>query len=175
MPLNAAGNKKPAFGSIRPLAPLCLVIVAMLPQGARPILAQSKDSIIGAWLLDRSKSDFMPDTNIQSRTMLFEAIDTGFKCTITTLRLGGNGETTTESTFTAHYDGKDVPIDSSALDTVSLRRIDANTIERTGKIKSKSVETATLTVSPDRKVLTIVTKGSVDGEDYSSTQVFNRK
>ena len=39
-----------------------------------------------------------------------------------------------------------------------------------------ATETATWTISPDRQVLTIVTKGKdANGGDYSSTQVYDRK
>lgn len=138
-----------------------------------PVHGQSKDSILGTWVLDRGKSDFMPDNNnLFSRTMIFEAIDNGFNCTI---RTESTRRDMAETKYTAHYDGKDAPIDVSALDTVSLRRIDANTIERTGKIRGKAVETATMKVSADGKTLIITTKGSIDGQNYSSTQVFDRK
>jgi hypothetical protein len=126
--------------------------------------------------LDLAKSDFMPENDaLRSRTMVFEAIDKGVKCTITTLTERGNGRVTVDNNYAAQYDGKDVPIDSSALDTVALRRVDANTVERTGKIRGKAVETATMKVATDGKVLTVTTEGSINGQDYSSTQVFNRQ
>src|SRR4051794_35899932 len=93
--------------------------------------AQAKDSIIGTWVLDRAKSEFTPDNpNLFSRTMIFEPIDNGFNCII---RTESTRRDMSETKYTARYDGKDAPIDVSVLDTVALRRIDANTIERTGK------------------------------------------
>jgi hypothetical protein len=135
--------------------------------------AQSKDSIIGTWVLDRGKSEFAPDNpNLFSRTMIFEAIDNGFNCII---RTESTRRDMSETKYTARYDGKDAPIDVSVLDTVSLRRVDANTVERTGQIRGKAVETAVMKVSADGKTLTVTTKGSFDGENYNSTQVFDRK
>jgi hypothetical protein len=153
-----------------------VVLVASLLAVGPAVSAQSKDSIVGTWILNRGKSDFTPDTGgLQTRRMIFEAIDNGVKCTMTTLYEAGNGRTTIDSSYTAHYDGKDVPIDSSALDTVALTRVDPNTIGRTGKIRGKKVETATMKVSADGKILTVTTLGSIDGEDYGSTQVFERQ
>ena len=64
---------------------------------------------------------------------------------------------------------------SQALDTVAVKRINANTVERSGKVAGKIVETATRTVSADGKTLTIVTKGNLDGTEYSSTQVYEKQ
>lgn len=142
---------------------------------SRPMLGQ-KDSLLGTWVLNRGSSDFMPENEtLQSRTMFFEAAENGVKCTITTVNEAGNGRTTIDNTYLARYDGKDVPIDSSALDTVALKRIDANSVERIGKIRGKRVETATMKISADGKVLTVTTMGSIDGRDYRSTQIFERQ
>src|SRR5262252_4123694 len=75
---------------------------AAFGQGANPL--------VGTWELDLSKSDFNPETAIRERTMVFAAVDNGMTCKMTTLTERGNGRVTTESTYTAHYDGKDVPI-----------------------------------------------------------------
>ena len=47
-------------------------------------------------------------------------------------------------------------------------------IERVGKIKGAVVETSTWKLSPDGKTLTITTKGKIEGQDYSNTQLFER-
>jgi hypothetical protein len=135
-------------------------------------LAQSKDPLIGAWQINRAKSEFTPDNTLQSRTITIEAKGNGISAVQQTVVEAGN---TVTSEYAAGYDGKDSPISGSLLDTVALKRVNANTTERTGKIRGQAVETATMTVSANGKVLTITTKGSVDGNDYSSTQVFDRQ
>jgi hypothetical protein len=137
-----------------------------------PLIAQTRDVFAGTWLLSRGKSDFDPPSAFFSRTMILTAADGGYSCEIKTI---SDRHETFESIYTARLDGTDAPFMDARMDTVSLRRIDANTIEQTGKIKGKLVETATMKVSPDGKVLTKITKGSVNGEDYSSTQIFNRQ
>ena len=63
----------------------------------------------------------------------------------------------------------------SRIATELLRDIDANTVERTGKTRGEVTETATRKLSADGKTLTIVTKGTNAGMEYSSTQVFTRE
>jgi len=135
-------------------------------------LAQSKDPLIGTWQINRAKSEFMPDNTLQNRTMTIAAKGNGISAVQQTVVEAGY---TVTSEYAAGYDGKDSPISGSLLDTVALKRVNANTVERTGKIRGQAVETATMTVSTGGKVLTITTKGSVDGNDYSSTQVFDRQ
>jgi len=53
--------------------------------------------------------------------------------------------------------------------------VDPLTIERTGKIKGAVVETGVWALSPDGKVLTVTTKGDVNGAKYSNVQVFERE
>jgi hypothetical protein len=153
-----------------------ILAAALCYPGVRPTLGQSKDPLIGEWVLNLGKSDFMPDNPPQKRTMTFAAKDNGINCVIRTVISGGldNGSVS-ESDFTARYDGKDYDISESILDTISLKRIDANTIERKGKVHGAVVETATMKLSENGKVLTVTTKGSIGGIDYSSTQVFDRR
>ena len=135
-------------------------------------IGQSKDPMVGSWLMDRGKSEFTPPNLFFKRTMTIEAIDGGITCVTKTV---DDRRASVETSYSARYDGKDVPIDGSALDTVALRRIDANTVELAGKIKGKVVETATMKVSADGKLITITTKGSLNERLYSSTQVFGRQ
>ena len=133
---------------------------------------QAKDSLLGNWVLDRGKSVFDPDTTLQSRSLEFTAKDGGVSFLQKTVQANGN---TVQIDFAAKYDSKDVPISGSQLDAVSLKRVNANTVERAGKVKGMTAETATMVVSNGGKTLTITTKGSVDGVDYSSTQVYEKQ
>lgn len=143
---------------------------------ARPLAGQSKDRLMGTWVLDLAKSSFVPDNPPQKRTLVFTPKDNQVQSVMRTTVNGGldNGMIS-ESDFTAKYDGKDYEISESILDTVSLKKIDPNTIERIGKIRGVAVETATMKLSPDGKLLTITTKGSVSGRSYSSIQVFEKE
>jgi hypothetical protein len=139
-------------------------------------MGQTKDPLIGTWLLDLTKSTFDPGPPPDgARTMIFAPVDNGFKHTTRT-STQNNGAFDIVIEYTAKYDGKDYPMDPEAtVDHVSLKRIDANTVERTGKIRGKVAETVTMKVSPDGKTLTVTTKGTFQGDDYSSEQVFDRQ
>ena len=139
---------------------------------AAAAFGQAKDALVGNWVLDRGKSSFEPDTALLNRSLSFEAKDGGVSFNQKTVQGNGN---TTEINFTAKFDGKDVPIEGSQLDTVALKRVDANTVERTGKVKGQVAENVTMKVSNGGKMLTITTKGSIEGVDYSSTQVYQKQ
>ena len=181
-------------------------LAAVRAEAARAAAASStigQTGIAGKWRLDRPKSTFTetrpargagagaggggggggraggaaPDAQLHWRTMVIEAVGDGIKHTTDT-KIGNNDTGFFREEYTAKFDGQDTPIfiKATALDTVALKRIDANTIERVGKIAGKEAETSTWKVSPDGRVLTVTMKGSVpDGPQYSSVQVFNRE
>ncbi len=140
------------------------------------LAGQTKDPLIGTWRLDLTKLTFDPGPPPDgARTMIFESMDNGFKHTMRT-KTENDGAFDVVLEYTAKYDGKDYKMDpESPLDTVSLKRIDANTVKRTGKTHGKVVETMTMKVSADGKTLTVTTMGNFQGDDYSSVQVFDRQ
>ena len=140
------------------------------------------DPFFGNWELSRAKSTFLPDTDaatIDSRTMTLEPTGNAIHHSVVTKRggsSGGNLEGLVTVEYTYKYDGKDVPVvGGSALGTVSLKRIDKNTVERTGKVQGQTVETQSWRLSSDAKTLTITTRGTLAATPYSSTQVFERQ
>ena len=79
--------------------------------------------------------------------------------------------------YTAQYDGKDHPITGSPMaDTVSLKRLDANTTERTDKKGGKVTQTLTRKVSSDGKTLTVTYKGTdAKGQPINNVGVFEKQ
>ena len=130
------------------------------------------DPVIGVWTLDRARSTFTPDVDLESRTITFTAVDSAIRQTTVTYAPGSNNAHQVQ--YTARYNQKDYTILNSFLELVSLKRIDRNTVERIGKVGAQVVETDTRRVSPDGKTLTITTRGIRDGVSYSSVQVFDR-
>jgi hypothetical protein len=152
---------------------LVLLMGALLSIGFRPAIGQTKDPFVSSWILDADKSQFVPGPGPEDRKMIFEAKENGIRHTTKTLNAFLS--TTDDIDYTAKFDGKDYPITGTGLDTVSLKRIDANTIERTGKVRGKVTETGAMKVSADGKVLTVSLKGSYNGQDYSSVQILTRE
>jgi hypothetical protein len=131
------------------------------------------DPLIGSWLLNRGKSTFT-GTIPEKRVIRMEAVGAEVHCFIDTYPMA-NDSGFNRVEFRAAYDGKDYPVKGSALETVSLKRIDPRTVERIGKIKGQAIETVTARVSADGQSLTMTTKGTANGVPYSSMQLFERQ
>ncbi len=155
-------------------ATTALLIVLLAGAAAQIASARdaAKDPFVGTWVLDPVKSDFSPDPTPDRRTMEFDARDGGLYHATRTVAGFGNTDVVD---YTAKFDGKDYLVSGSVLDSVSLKRIDANTIERAGKIRGQVTETCRMTVSPDGKMLTMKIQGSAYGRKYQSTQVYHRQ
>lgn len=138
----------------------------------QPAFGQSQNLFLGKWTLDPDKSQFAPGPAPAQRTMILEMKNGSLHHLTDTY--GGNGGLSTID-YTAKFDGADYPIEGTAIDTVSLKHIDANTIERTGKVRGMPTETCTMKVSNDGKTLTMTVKGSYYGTNYASTQVYQRE
>lgn len=156
-----AGNSRRSFVFLT--AGLCSAIAAF---------GQKPDPFIGIWLIDSTTSEFIPGPGPANRKMTISAVNNGLR--IAFADVGGFFDEKTDSVVL--FDGMDHPADPVLpVDTYSIRRENTATIERTGKIRGSSVETANFTISPDRKTLTVKTKGSIKGSDYSSTQVLTKQ
>jgi hypothetical protein len=79
---------------------------------------------------------------------------------LATYKTNGDEMTMTEPTgesYTAKLDGKDYPVKGAYYyNSVSLKRIDKNTIEETDKRNGTVVDVSRMTVSPDGKKMTVV-------------------
>lgn len=79
--------------------------------------------------------------------------------------------------YTATYDGKDAPVKGApAYDSVSVKRIDANSTEQIRKKEGKSVQTMTRKVSADGKTMTVTTRGKDEsGHTINTVAVYDRQ
>jgi hypothetical protein len=88
----------------------------------------------------------------------------------------GNGSPLSTYNYTAKFDGKPYPIPNWGKANVTLKRVDASTIERTLDGAEIGKETARWTLSTDRKTLTVVAKGTdATGVAYTSTQIYEKR
>src|SRR5262249_17821008 len=153
-----------------------LLMVAVMVSPSRSVPAQASEPLIGVWNVDVFKSTYVTSQPPVRRTITFEAAGDGLKFTQETTNRGFNISETVKVEYTAKIDGKDYPIVNSGLDTVALKKIDATTYERIGKIKGMQTETATMKLSNRNRTLTITTKGTTDtGAEYARTEVFNKQ
>ena len=151
---------------------IIFAVLSVLSVGQGVMVAQSvSDAALGAWTLNHAKSTFSGAVPYR-RITKFEVVGDAIKETTYTM---STDKPSVLVEYTARLDGNDYPISNSILTTVSLKRVDDRTVERTGKIRGQVVETETRTVSDNGKVLTVTTKGTRDGTGYSSVQVYDRQ
>jgi len=153
-------------------------VVAMLTLAAPVIVvevsAQMADPVIGTWTLNVAKSTFTPGPPVKSGVVTFEAAGQGVRV-VADLEDGLGKKAHTE--YMANYDGKDVPIKgATGVDMVSLKRIDANTAQRTDKMSGKEVQTYTRKIAADGKTMTVTQKGTgPDGKPFTNVMLFEKK
>jgi hypothetical protein len=132
------------------------------------------DPLVGTWVLNVAKSKYTPGPPPKEQTTIFEAAGQGLK--VTTKGTDSAGKPTM-TTYTANYDGKDYPVTGNPdWDMVSLKRINANTVEFTRKRAGKVVQTATSVVSKDGKTRTITSTGvNAQGQKIHNVGVYDKK
>ena len=153
------------------------VVVALgvvLGAGIVSLSAQVIDPRIGTWKLNVAKSQFNPGPANQSLTVKVEPSGQGEK--VATEAVNADG-TRTATQYTANFDGKDYPLTGSQVaDTVSLKRVDARTTERTDKKGGTVAQTLRRVVSQDGKTMTVTLKGkNAEGQDVNNVLVFEKQ
>ena len=153
-----------------------LLVGTVLAIGAIGVAAaaDATESVVGVWKLNLAKSTYNPGPAPKSQTRAYKATADGIDMMYTGVAADGSA-VNGKSTF--KYDGKDYPISGSAdFDTLSLQRIDGNTIESTQKKAGKVVGTTIRSVSSDGKVLTLKSKGTdAKGKAYDNVMVFDKQ
>ena len=136
--------------------------------------AQQTDPFIGTWKINVEKSKFSPGPPLKSGFVKYEPTADGM--TKTTADLVAGDETKQHIEYTAKDDGKDYPITGMpTVDTVSVKKIDANTVERTDKKDGKVVGTVTRRISSDGKTITVTIQGSnAQGQPVNNTVVLEK-
>src|SRR3954462_14220753 len=114
-------------------------IVCMVFILAISVFAQT-DPLVGTWKLNVSKSKYTPGPPAKEQTITYAAVPNGLKTTVT--GVDGSGKKMAYG-YTAYFDGKDVPETGvgtpNGMNMISIRRVDANTTEYTGKKGGKVV------------------------------------
>lgn len=119
----------------------------------------------GTWRVNVARSKLGPGPSPRSIISTVEPV--GEHTRMTGVRVNADGQRL-EARFLAKIDGKDYPIKGSVnAETVSLKRVDARTIERIDKRAGKVVETSRTVYSEDGKTATTTGKGiCARGEEF---------
>jgi hypothetical protein len=148
-------------------------VTLLVAIGAQSGFAQG-DPLLGTWVLNVAKSKYTPGPPPKEQTTIFEAAGQGLK--VTTNGIDSSGKPIM-MTFTANYDGKDYPVTGNPdWNMVSLKRINANTVEFTRKRAGKVVQTATGVVSKDGQIRTLTATGvNAQGQKIHNVAVYDKK
>ena len=157
-------KKVALFVGVALLACLVLSAVAMA----------ADDPQTGTWKLNTAKSKYSPGPMPKSNTLTITVDENSYK--VHAEGVDGQGKPTMAD-FTAGFDGKDVPAKGLPYgDTVSVKRIDANTVEVTMKKDGKALVTVTSVVSKDGKTRTSTFHGKDEaGKDVSNVAVYDKQ
>lgn len=138
-------------------------------RNARGSAPQPTDPFLGTWVLDRAKSTFTGAVPAW-RNHTFERVPTGIRHLTETRQ----GDAIYKLQYTFQVDGKDYPADiAMSVNMVTFKQVDANTLERTGKLQGEVLETVTYKLSADGKVMTITQ--DISANNTSSVQHFDKK
>ncbi len=135
--------------------------------------ADAPDPVVGTWTLNAAKSTHSVAI-YKSEVRTYAAAPDGVS--LTWERVGADGARTVVTT-TYKYDGKDYPVTGSAeFDTISAKRVDANTVETTEKRAGKEVGWARRAISQDGKTLTLNQRlKRPDGQQLGAMMVYDRQ
>ena len=133
------------------------------------------DSTAGTWKYNAAKSKTTNTNPIKSQTDVREATpDGGAKDTRTGQLMDG---TPSNYTYTYKYDGKESPVTGAPFDTISVKRIDANTTSFEVKMTGGKYHlTGRNVTSKDGKTMTQTSKGTdAEGKPVTQTLVFDKQ
>jgi len=133
------------------------------------VTAAADDRFSGAWKIKLEKSKFSPDAEPKSQIVRIEADENGVKVEAQGANADGSR---LHYQYDAKFDGKDYPVTGhSYVNSVSIKRIDANTIESTLKKDGEPMITVTWKVSEDGQTRTSTIKGK-DGKGNNISGVY---
>ena len=150
------------------------VLLAMLL--VVPVALCATDPFAGTWKLDRAKSKEAPDMPRlpKQETIVVEPTDNGQKVTNDQITAKGTNQ---HFEYDAKYDGKEYPETGNPnVDTVSIKKMNANTMLTTNRKGGKLVTTIRSVISKDGKTRTsTLTTKNEKGESVSWTGFFNKQ
>ena len=158
---------------MRTLKVVTIVLAVLLAMLGVVVTVASADQHSGTWKLNVAKTKYSPGPAPQAMTLKIESNETDYK-------LSGDGTDGAGKPmhveYSAKFDGKEYPAKTPYGDTVSVKRIDASTIETTNKKAGKLTVTVTSVVSKDGKTRTSTFKGKdAEGHEVSHVAVYDKQ
>jgi hypothetical protein len=150
------------------------VMVILLTSLTLFVATAGADQLSGTWSMNAEKSKYSPGPAPKSLTVTIESDENNYKLEAT--GTDGDGKPI-HIQYSAKFDGKDYPAAGvTNADTVSIKRIDANTVETLQKKDGKVMMTVKTEVSKDGKTRTSTWHGkNAEGKDVHNVVVFDKK
>ena len=147
-----------------------LLLMALAVNGA----VAASDQHSGTWKMNPTVSKYSPGPTPKSMTLKVDADENNVKINADGIDADGSP---THVEYNAKFDGKDYPVTGLPYaDTVSVKRINASTVESTLKKGDKVVMTVTSTVSNYGKTRTSTFKGKdAQGRDVNNVVVYSKQ
>jgi len=138
------------------------------------VTVAAADQHSGTWKMNPAKSKYTPGPAPTSTTVKVEADEKGVKIDAEGTNADGSA---LHVQYDAKFDGKDYPVTGIPYaDTVSVKRVGADTIESTLKKGGQVMMTVTSKVSKDGKTRTSTFKGKdAEGHDVLNVVVSDKQ
>ena len=136
--------------------------------------APAADPFAGTWTLNVAKSKYSPGPAPKMGTVTFSSSGGTVKAVID--GVAGTGDKM-HWEYSAAFDGKDHPMTGNPdADSIMLKRMNAMSVQTTGKMKGKVMIVNVRTVSADGKTMTVTSTGTnAQGQKINNTQIFEKK
>jgi hypothetical protein len=138
------------------------------------VATASPDALSGTWKMNPAKSKYSPGPAPKNLTVTIESDENSYKVTVEGTDAEGKP---THVEYSAKFDGKDYPATGIPnADMVSVKRIDASTVQTTQKKGGQVVMTVTTKVSKDGKTRTSTWVGkNAEGKSVHNVVVFDKQ
>jgi hypothetical protein len=146
------------------------MIVVVLAAGS--LLLAQDNPFVGTWKLNVAGSKFNPGPAPQSQTRTWETSGV-----VMVNSIGATGKASSYG-YTIKGDGKEYPTIGAipnTADTITSKKINANSYEANFTKAGKHVETTTFTISNGGKTLTIHAKGVNEKGDFDNLTVWDKQ
>ena len=132
------------------------------------------DPLVGTWVLNATKSTYVPAPGPKSQLVVISGTDQARKLVV---------DVTPDSGPAMHWEvagaaNQDLPVTgvNPNADTYNFRRVNRSTVEATYKKSGRPTITQTAVVSPDGNVMTVTGKGTnVSGQAVNTVAVYDRR
>lgn len=153
---------------------VALAVAFLLVALAFQVTAVAADALSGTWKVNLAKSKYSPGPAPKTLSVKVEADEKSIK--VSSEGTDAEGKPT-HIEYSANFDGKDYPITGLPnADTISVKRIDANTYESTTKKAGQVTMTVRSSVSKDGKTRTSTFKGKDEqGRDINNVVVYEKQ